>query len=177
MVPSAPESTHRARLLVAAAEEGVGRRADADALGLRRIHQRLAFGEGHPERLFAVDVLAGGDRAFADLDMGAGDREVEDDPDLGIGEQRVDRHGRDAELGGLRARRPRASCRRCRRSRAPGKSRIALRYCDRNIARADDADADPAVGGHVVLDCPGAWYGAARRAASLRQERRERQSL
>ena len=65
--------------LVGAAEEGVGRAADAQALGFGRVDQLLRFGQADAQRLLRMDVLAGGDRLEADLDMGAGHGEVDDD--------------------------------------------------------------------------------------------------
>ena len=88
-----------ARGLVAAAEERVGRAADAQASCRRRPRSSLArLGDIDAERLFGMDVLAGGDRPEADLDMRFRHREVEDDLDRGIGEQRLDRARRNAEF-------------------------------------------------------------------------------
>ena len=136
-----------ARLLVAAAEERVGRRADAHAGLVGGGDQLLAFGESHPERLFAVDVLAGGDRPEADFCMGARDGEVDDDVDSGVAEQIVDRFGLDAELGGLLG-----------RDLGPhvgdaadvedGEVLHGLEILARDIAGADDADAQTLPCGH-----------------------------
>ena len=52
-----------------------------------------------------MDVLAGGDRLQADLDVGAGHGQVDDDLDLRIGEQLGDALHRHAELGAARLRR------------------------------------------------------------------------
>ena len=114
-----------------------------------RRDQLLAFGEGHPERLFAVDVLAGGDRLQADLDMGARDGEVDDDVDARVGEQIVDRFGLDAELGGLLGRDLGLHV----GDAADVEHREVLHRLEilaRDIAGADDADAQTLPCGHVM---------------------------
>ena len=80
-----------ARGLVGAAEKGVGRAAEPQALGRRGFDQAARLGDGDAERLFRVDVLAGGDRLEADFNMRVRNREVQDDLDRRIGKQRVDR--------------------------------------------------------------------------------------
>ena len=93
---------HLARSLMGAAEESVGRRADAQPFGARRLNQLLAFGKDDAERLFRIDVLARFDRAQANLNVRLGDGEVEDDVDRGIGKQGIQLHRLEAKLVGAR---------------------------------------------------------------------------
>lgn len=88
--------------LVAAAEEGVGGRADAQALGFCRIREAFAFGEIDAERLFGIGVFAGVQCAQAHLHMRLGDRQVDDDLHGGIGQQCVDAFCLKAEFIGPR---------------------------------------------------------------------------
>ena len=90
------------RLLVGAAEEGVGRAADPEAAGVRRLDDAGGLGEGDAERLLGMDVLAGRDRLQADRGMGLRHRQVQDDLDRRIGEEVGDRDGRYPELGPAR---------------------------------------------------------------------------
>ena len=60
------------------------------------------LGDVDAERLFGMDVLAGGERLQPDLDMRLRDGEVDDDLDRRIGEQRVDRARGQAEFRGPR---------------------------------------------------------------------------
>ena len=57
----APAVEELPRRLVRAAEEGVGRAADAAARAAPPPRQRRRLGEGDAERLLGIDVLAGGD--------------------------------------------------------------------------------------------------------------------
>src|SRR6185437_3722757 len=91
-----------ARALVGAAQEGIWRGADAQALGPGRLHEFLALRKFDAERLFRIDVLAGRDGAQTDIDMSAGDRQVEDDLDRGIVEYVVQRHRLETVRGGRR---------------------------------------------------------------------------
>lgn len=65
--------------LVSAAKEGVGGRADAQALGLCRIRKAFTLGEIDAERFFRIGVLAGIERTQAHFHMRLGDRQVDDD--------------------------------------------------------------------------------------------------
>ena len=103
--PISPSSTHWRARLVRAAEERVGRAADAQAPRRGRVDQTARLGERDAERLFRMDVLAGRDRLQADLDMRLRHREVEDDLDRRVGENRVDRARGKAEFGRARLRR------------------------------------------------------------------------
>jgi diguanylate cyclase (GGDEF)-like protein/PAS domain S-box-containing protein len=125
--------------LMRGAEEGVGRAADAQPLGGGDAQQRLRLVEARGERLLRVDVLAGLDDLPADRPVRHGHGEVDHGLDLGIGEERVDRHRGEAELRrpglgrlapeigtGLDADQPRAG----------GALEIGLA----DVAAADDAD-------------------------------------
>ena len=87
-------------------------------------------------------MLARGDRLKADRDMGERHGEVDDDLDLRIGEERLYRFRRNAELGAARlgggrieiGDRPHVEDRK-------GLRRLEIGGAD--IAAADDADADP----------------------------------
>ncbi|ENN84128.1 hypothetical protein RHSP_78414 [Rhizobium freirei PRF 81] len=85
--------------LVAAAEEGIGCRADAQALGGSGIRKPLAFGEIDAERLFRVGVFAGFQCLKTDGDMRLRDGQVDDDLDRGIGKQGGDIDRLQAEFG------------------------------------------------------------------------------
>ena len=89
-----------AHRLEAAAEEGVGRGADVEALLLRDLEHRLRVVEVDRERLLVVDGLAGLQRHHADLGVGGGDGEVHDELDVRVGHQLLDGEGLDAELVG-----------------------------------------------------------------------------
>ena len=86
--PDQPLIHGAARGLVGAAEKGVGRRAEPQALGCRSFDQPAGLGDGDAERLFRVHMLAGGDRLEADGDMGLRNREIQDDLD-----RRISKHG------------------------------------------------------------------------------------
>ncbi len=131
-----------ARGLVRAAEERVRRAAEPQALRRRRLDQPTRFGDVDAERLFRVDMLAGGDRHQADLDMRLRYREVEDDFDRRIGEERVDRTRRRAELGRARLRRRRIGV--GERDNVEDREFLRRGQIGRaDVAAADDADADP----------------------------------
>ena len=88
-----------ARGLMGAAEERVGRAAEPQALWPpRRRSGRRASASADAERLLRMDVLAGGERLQADLDMRLRDREIEDDLDGRIGEHRIDRSAREGRI-------------------------------------------------------------------------------
>ena len=137
-------------LLVRAAEEGVGRRPHAQAPGPRGVDELLALGEGHAQRLFAMHVLAGGDGLQPHRDMGARNGEVDDDGDFGVGQQRLDRGGLEAELAGPRRGRLRPHI-----GDAPdvedGKPLHRLDVGGRDVARPDDAHADLATFSHLPV--------------------------
>ena len=105
--------------LVRAAEERVGRAADAQAALLAPPAMSLrASATVDAERLFGMHVLAGCERLKADLDMGRRHGEVDDDLDRRVGQQFVDAPCRDAELAA------RASAASWRMSATPLTSRI-----------------------------------------------------
>src|SRR5690606_32736756 len=123
-------------------------RTHAYAPGAGGFDQVLALGEGHPQRLFGVDVLTGFDRAQAHLDMCTRYGEVDDDVDRGVGQQRLDRDRRHVELRALLF-----------GDLGPHvrdgayiehiEARHRLEILRRNIAAPDDADAKAT--GHAVL--------------------------
>ncbi len=90
--------------LLAAAQEGIGRAADAHALLSGRVQDLLAFGAAHGQRLLAVDVLVRGDSRQADGRVYLGHGQVDHDLDLRVGQQRVHaQRARHAVFGGLLA--------------------------------------------------------------------------
>ncbi len=100
--PILPSSSSSRGELVAAAEEGVGRAAEPPA-GRRGLRGELArLGERHAERLFRIDVLAGGKRRAADLGVRERRRQVDHELDRIVRQQRVRRHRADAVLLRLR---------------------------------------------------------------------------
>ena len=84
--------------LVRAAEERIGRAADPEPFGRGRLDQPAALGERNRQRLFEIDMLAGGDGVEGHRHVGLWDGEVEDDLDPRIGEERFDRNRRHAEF-------------------------------------------------------------------------------
>ena len=76
--------------LMRGAEECVGRAADPQALGARRLHHRTRLGEGRRQRLFRVDMLAGRYDLVADFCVYHGQREIDHELDFRIGEQPID---------------------------------------------------------------------------------------
>ena len=101
-VPMAPSSIELAGVLVGAAEEGVGRRADAQALAVGEGLEVQAVLDGEDEGLLGVDVLAGLEDGGGDAVVGVGDGEVDDDVDGVVDEEGVDGLGLDVEfLGAL----------------------------------------------------------------------------
>ena len=130
------------RRLVAGAEEGVGRGADAHALGGGRGRQLARLGEGRGERLLGIDVLAGRHRAVADLGMGQRHGEVDDDRDLGVRQQLVQADRGDADRLRpaprrlpARGRSPTLTATSCERA-------AALEIGVADVAAADDAELD-----------------------------------
>ncbi len=91
---------HGARLLVRAAEKGIGGRTDAQPRGIGRVEQFAPFGEGDAKRLFGIDVLAGGQAFEANIDMGPRDGEIDHEVDGRIGQQFIDTHRLEAKFGG-----------------------------------------------------------------------------
>ena len=86
--------------LMRAAKERVRRAADAQALApCASLQERTRLGGREAERLFRVDVLAGREGLQPDLHMGGRDRQIDDDLDRRIREQRIDRHRAQPELG------------------------------------------------------------------------------
>ena len=79
--------------LVGGAHEGVGRAADPHAGFGGEGEQVAGFGEGGAEGFFGVDMFAGGDDGAVDRGVGEGDGEVDDDGDVGVGQEGFDRRG------------------------------------------------------------------------------------
>ena len=96
---------------------------------------RLPSSKRDAERLLGIDVLAGGERLQADLDMRLRHGEVDDDLDRRIGEQRVDARRRQPELR-RRAPPPRRASRRrargCRGSESSSRPSGRRRRCCRS---------------------------------------------
>ena len=82
--------------LMASAQERVRRAAEADTGCVRCCDQGAAFFERDRQRLFGIDVLSRIDDRAADLGMGKRDGDVDDDLDLIVGQQSLDRHRLDA---------------------------------------------------------------------------------
>ena len=73
---------HARAALVRAAQEGVGGAAHPQPAP-SAASSSAALRRADPERLFGIDVLAGGDAHEAHLDVGRGNRQVEHDFDAG----------------------------------------------------------------------------------------------
>ena len=90
-----------ARRLQPAAQEGVGRAADAQSFGGGEFEQFLSFRSTQRQRFLAVDRLARFQRGLGHTVMRAGNREIEHDVDLRIGQQFVHtQHTWDVPLSG-----------------------------------------------------------------------------
>ena len=87
------------RLLMRAAKKGIRRAADRQALGRRQIAQRNPLFQCQNQRLFGIGVLARLKNALGDLVMGIRDRQVDDDVDVLVGQQIIDRLGPGVEFG------------------------------------------------------------------------------
>ena len=87
-----------ARQLMRAAEERVGRRADAQPLLLRPLLEIEALLDRQHERLFRIDVLAGVEDLLRYLVMHRRDGQVDDDVDVVGLEQLFDGLGAQLEL-------------------------------------------------------------------------------
>ena len=87
--------------LVAAAQEGIGSGADAQAFRLRHLRQFFPLGEINPERLFRIGVLSRVERLQTDRHMRFRNSQVDDDLHRRIAKQFVYRSRRQTELGGL----------------------------------------------------------------------------
>lgn len=123
-----------------AAEEGVRRAADGKALRLGDRPQLLALLQGEHQRLFRIDVFAGFEDCLGDRIVRVRNGQVDDDVDIGIGEQRLDALSFNAVFG-----RPRLGCRRVDVGAgdnldAPEK-RGKLEVGGGDVAASDDADA------------------------------------
>ncbi len=126
---------------MSAAEKGVGGAAEPQAFGPRGFDEAARLGHGDAERLFRVDVLAGGDSLEADFNMRVGNGEVQDDLDGRIGKQRLDGARRNAEFRRARFRR--------RRIGVGERDDVEDRELSRrgqiggaDVSATDDADAD-----------------------------------
>ena len=129
------------RGLVRAAEKRVGRAAEPQGFASGRLNEAARLGDIDAERLFRMNMLAGGEGPQADLDMRGRHGEVEDDLDGGVGQQGLDRTGAQAELF-----RSRLGCGRNRVRQGDdvedGKALRGLEIGGTDVAAADDADAD-----------------------------------
>ena len=105
--PIAPSSISLRQVWCAPPRKVSGAQPTRSPFAAARLDELRAVREGDAERLLRMDVLAGGDRLQADLDMRLRHGEVEHDLDRRIGEQRVDRTRRHAELRRARLRRRR----------------------------------------------------------------------
>ena len=84
--------------LNAAAQEGVGRTTDPQILRLGHAQNLFAFVAVQTEGLLVIGVLAGFEALEGDFGVDFGNREVDDDFDIG-GEQFLDRAVGDGKLG------------------------------------------------------------------------------
>ena len=124
-----------------AAEKRVGRAAEPKALGRGGIDQTARLGDVDAERLLGVDMLAGGQRLQADLDMCDRHGEIEDDLDGGVGQQSLDRTGAQAKFLRARLRRGRNRVRQGD-DVEDGKQLRGFKIGGTDVAAANDADAD-----------------------------------
>ena len=88
--PKKPACASAQHLLQAGQIELVLDRAGFEPARLRGLEQRAAFGERGRDRLFAVDVLAGGDRLAQRRDALAGRRSVEEHCKVRPGQRRIE---------------------------------------------------------------------------------------
>ncbi len=77
--------------LQTAAEERIGRAADAHVRGAGRGNESATFPNRQRQRLFAIHRLSGADGGAAHRHVRLRNRQVHDEIDVAIGEQRVDR--------------------------------------------------------------------------------------
>ncbi len=157
-------------MLVRAAEERVGRAADAQPLRLGQRLQRQPVLERQDQRLFGIDVLAGLERGLADREMRVGDRQVDDEVDFRVREQLLDGLGADAVF--LRAGFGR---RRIDVGAGPhleaAEQRREAEIGGRDIAASDDADADRVHGSAFFKGKVCCFAGRVRRQAQRRRIR------
>ena len=150
-----------ARRLPAAAEEGIGRAANAQARRFGRADDPGAIVAADGQGLFAVDVLARCEDLQRYLGMGEGDSQVDDNVDVVARQQLVHAAGGQAVLGGegLGA---------VGQDIGAGveldhvKGRAAADVSRRDIARSDDADFQRLhfeILHSVAGDPPGRPYG------------------
>ena len=99
--PIAPSSISLAGGLVAAAEERIGRAADAQPLGRRQIHDLAGLGYADAERLLGMDMLAGIEHRQAHVGVGQRHRQVDHDLDVVALQELIDPQRRHAERGRL----------------------------------------------------------------------------
>jgi hypothetical protein len=123
----------------APAEKGVRGAAEEKAAGLRLLDQDAAFLEIDREGLFGEDVLAGAERRQRHAEMGAGDRQVDDEVDVLARQEFVDRHSLDVEAARLclRGLGPRI---RTGPQGEPAIGRDVLEVDGRDVAAADHAN-------------------------------------
>ncbi len=131
--PIAPLSRIGPRRLEAAAEERVGGAADPQPARRRVGQDRQGVVARRRERLLRVDVLAGRERRPRDVRVGHRRRQVEDDLDRRVVEERLER-GRRETAPGRRAR-PRERDRDPRRRPAPRPTSDAqpATYCSETL--------------------------------------------
>ena len=98
--PIAPPSSTASAVWMPDAEDGVRRAADAEALRRRQLEHRSCLGGRQGEGLLPVDVLARLEGPERDLGVRGRDGQVEDDVDLGVGQQLVDARRPHALFGG-----------------------------------------------------------------------------
>ena len=142
--------------LDAAAEDGVGRAADAEFAFLGFLEDLETFLVGEGEGFFAVDVLAGAEGGEVDADVGGGDGEVENGVDVGIGEEFLDGAGLEAVLDGLGAGEIHVEIGDGGEFRVGAVGREVLEVLAADVAAADDADAE-GFGGGFGLGRHGGW--------------------
>ena len=140
--PMAPCFHQAPRLPSGRAEESVGRRSQRKAARRGRGHQLPAGFGFDGQRLFGEDMLAGGERLHRDVEMRGGNRQVQDQIDVGVGDERIDVHRAQAELRGAARSRLRVDIGAGGDLDAAEEGGIA-QIGHRNTAASDDAD--PAV--------------------------------
>ncbi len=126
--------------LDAAAEKRVRGATEQQPVVARRGKGALTIGALHGQRLFDVDVLPGFQRHQVDLGVRLGDRQVDDDLNLRVVQQFVNRAGlRHAELGGARLR-PRHVNIGARDHVQDGECAASLEIGRADVAAPDDSD-------------------------------------
>ncbi len=140
--PISPSSMHWRAVCCAPPRNVSGAQPTRSPLAAAASIRPARFGERDAERLFRVHVLAGRDRLQADFDMRLRHREIENDLDGRVGENRIDGARGKAEFGRARFRRRGIEVRQGD-DVEDGEFFRRGQIGRADVAAADDADSDP----------------------------------